>query len=662
MLEALRIIREDEAPTASNRLSTTEELASIAARRGLEPAKLRKQVRGELDWIVMKALEKDRNRRYETANEFAADVQRYLSDDPVQACPPSVGYHLRKFARRNKGAVLTVTAIFLLLIAGMSGTSWGLVRAEQARQAEERQRRLAEAAVVSERKAKEAEAQQRARAEQARQKAAREAAIAAAINEFLNTDLLQLSRALGQTTQGISSDDSLQLRTVLQRAAQRIDGKFVNEPEVEMQLRNTIGNALSHVGDYAGALAQLQKVVPYFQKTRGPDHPETLLAEYRLAILHQQLGRKDFLPLLEQNFEKHQAALGLPHAQTLVVMNGLANAYRFAGQREKGTQLAEENLELRKRYLGPDHGDTLVCMNNMSAWYLNQMQLDKALPLCETALAGMQKQFPPLHPETLNASRNLARAYHAAEQIDKAVALQETVVSQFKTVSGIDDWVTQSTIHLLIEFYVDLGWCDKAEALLVSIQSGGANRPNVADQTRVIQNRLDPLFLGVGRGLTATQLQRMRETRYRDLIQRVRPAADKYQQELAAKGAEDPDTLAARQALAVALRGQRRNEAAAYHLQAVLEARQRLLGDEHPDTLASRLELGATRLQQKRYAEAEPLLLAAYAGLKQHETKEPQAKSLATEALQRLVELYDGWDKKDQATEWRQPLDQNPKP
>jgi eukaryotic-like serine/threonine-protein kinase len=149
LLEALRIIREDEAPTLSKRLGTTAELPSIAARRALEPAKLTKLMSGELDWIVTKALEKDRNRRYETANSLAADVQRYLSDEPVQACPPSAGYRLRKFARRHKRTVLAVTAIFLLLIAGIGGTTWGLVRAEHALQAEAGQRRLAEAAAAA---------------------------------------------------------------------------------------------------------------------------------------------------------------------------------------------------------------------------------------------------------------------------------------------------------------------------------------------------------------------------------------------------------------------------------------------------------------------------------------------------------------------------------
>jgi WD40 repeat protein/serine/threonine protein kinase len=108
LLEVLRVIREEEPPKPSTRLSSTEELPSISAQRHSEPAKLTKLVRGELDWIVMKALEKDRNRRYETANGFAMDVQRYLADEPVLACPPSAGYRLRKFVRRNKSAFATL--------------------------------------------------------------------------------------------------------------------------------------------------------------------------------------------------------------------------------------------------------------------------------------------------------------------------------------------------------------------------------------------------------------------------------------------------------------------------------------------------------------------------------------------------------------------------
>jgi WD40 repeat protein/serine/threonine protein kinase len=130
MVEALRIIREEEAPTLSNRLATTAELPAIAANRGLEPTTLTRLVRGELDWIVMKALDKDRNRRYETANGFALDVQRYLADEPVLACPPSTGYRLRKFVRRNKRVAVMAGLVLALATVALAalGVSYAQVQ------------------------------------------------------------------------------------------------------------------------------------------------------------------------------------------------------------------------------------------------------------------------------------------------------------------------------------------------------------------------------------------------------------------------------------------------------------------------------------------------------------------------------------------------------
>ena len=136
MLEVLRLSREEEAPKPSQRLSTTDEMPSVSANRGLEPRELSGVVRGELDWIVMKALEKDRSRRYETANGLAQDVQRYLADEAVQACPPSVWYRFRKFTRRNKAVLTTAALILLALVIGTVISTWQAIRATDAGDAE----------------------------------------------------------------------------------------------------------------------------------------------------------------------------------------------------------------------------------------------------------------------------------------------------------------------------------------------------------------------------------------------------------------------------------------------------------------------------------------------------------------------------------------------
>ncbi len=132
LLEILRVVREEEPLRPSTKLSTADALPTLSANRGTEPKKLTGLLRNELDWIVMKALEKDRTRRYETANGFAADVLRYLGGEAVQAHPPSRGYRLKKFVKRNKGQVLAASLVFLALVAGFVGTTWGLIRAERA--------------------------------------------------------------------------------------------------------------------------------------------------------------------------------------------------------------------------------------------------------------------------------------------------------------------------------------------------------------------------------------------------------------------------------------------------------------------------------------------------------------------------------------------------
>ena len=131
LLEMLRVVREQEPPRPSTKLSTAAGLASLAATRGTDPGRLAGLLRGEVDWIVMKALEKDRNRRYETATGLAADVRRHLDGEPVQAVPPSASYRLRKFARRHRGRLAVAAVLLLALVAGLLGTGWQAVRAER---------------------------------------------------------------------------------------------------------------------------------------------------------------------------------------------------------------------------------------------------------------------------------------------------------------------------------------------------------------------------------------------------------------------------------------------------------------------------------------------------------------------------------------------------
>ena len=174
LTEMIRIIQEEEPSKPSTRLSTDESLPSMAALRQTEPRKLMALLRGELDWVVMKCLEKHRERRYETANGLARDIQRYLADEAVEARPPSAGYRVSKFLHRNRGPVVAASLVLLALVCGIVGTTFGMIRADRARADEARHHSIAEAneakaiaAALAEREAKKREAEQRTQAEKA---------------------------------------------------------------------------------------------------------------------------------------------------------------------------------------------------------------------------------------------------------------------------------------------------------------------------------------------------------------------------------------------------------------------------------------------------------------------------------------------------------------
>jgi serine/threonine protein kinase len=181
VLEILRIVREVEAPRPSAKLSTIDTLPSVAANRGTEPARLSRLMKGELDWLVMKALEKDRTRRYETATALARDIQRYLADEVVEARPPSVAYRVNKFVRRHKGQVIAASLVLLALAAGIVGTTLGLFEARRQAQEARRQEQIARDEATAKEQARAAEAKQRGVAEANEQKAR-----AAALERFTN--------------------------------------------------------------------------------------------------------------------------------------------------------------------------------------------------------------------------------------------------------------------------------------------------------------------------------------------------------------------------------------------------------------------------------------------------------------------------------------------
>jgi serine/threonine protein kinase len=626
-LEVLRRIREEEPPTPSRRLSTLQEaLPTISAQRRTEPVKLARALRGELDWVVMKALEKDRSRRYESASALARDLERYLADEPVQARPPSLGYWLAKFARRNRGLVLATAAALLALVVGLAGLAWGLVRAERARQAE------AERA--------EGERQAKEQAQDAEQQARDSEADTQAFSRFLVEDVLAAARPEGEGG-GLGIDVSL--KRALDESAKKIAQRFRGRPRAEAVARHDLGVTFRLLGDPARAVEQLQQALVLRRQALGRDHPDTLASLNSLGASYRAAGQLDqAVALHEEALRLATAKFGPAHPDTLHYLNNLAAAYFDAGQRARALPLIEEALRLHKARSGPADPQTLASMNNLAVAYHEAGRLDLAEPLYEEALRLRKARLGPEHPDTLMTLGNLAALYWVRRRLDRSIPLFEEVLAIRKKKQGPEHPDTLFVAFNLGVNYTAAGrhadavalfdqWLPRALATLKPDQPPRDYGVHAGAQA----------YHSAGRPEKAEPLRRERAARVKQLT-----------------GPDSPQYAVALAELSLSLLQQRKWADAEPILRDGLALREKI-EPEAWTTFHARAQLGSALLGQQKYAAAEPLLRQGYEGLKQREARiPPDAKSCLTPALEGLVQLYDAWGNKDQADQWRQRLEE----
>ena len=428
--EIQRIIREEEPPKPSTRLSSLGDASTTNAdNRRLDPRSLMRELRGDLDWIIMKALEKDRERRYETANGFASDIRRHLSHEPVLAGPPSATYKLRKFVRRNRAGVFAAGVLLGVLILGVVGTTWGWAEAIDARDAER-------------------DAKTRAQTDQE---------IAQTVNDFLNNDLLA---AVAPSAEEGRGKDVL-MRDVLDEAAKRIEeasiagGRFEGKPLIEASIRATLGDTYWQLGEYVAAEPHLQRARVLRRRELGEEHPSTLSSIGHLAILYLNQGRFDEAePLILQTLEIQKRVLGEEHPDTLLSMNNLAALYWNQGRYNEAEPLHVKTLEIRKRVLGEEHPRTLSTMNNLAVLYTSQGRYDEAEPLYLETLEIQKHVLGEEHPDTLRTMNNLANLYKNQGRYDKAEPLYLQTLQIQKRVLGEEHPNTLATTNNLVLLYV----------------------------------------------------------------------------------------------------------------------------------------------------------------------------------------------------------------
>jgi len=635
LLEVLRLIREEEPPKPSTRLSATDELPAVAANRGLESKKLSGLVRGELDWIAMKCLEKDRNRRYETANGLAMDLQRYLYDEPVLAGPPSRAYRLKKFLRRHRGPVLAVALVLLALVGGIVGTTVGLVRAERAK--EEAQKRL--------------------------------------VQIEKGTDILgSIFRELNPRTE---EKEGKTLRVLLgkrlEQAVKQLDGEAIGDPLIVAKLQTILGWSLTNLGQPSQAAALLEKAVATRAAQLGDDHLETVSSRNHLAVaylhagklvlaipLHErtlkaaeaQLGgehpqtleyRNDLAvaylaagklklatPLLERTLKAFEAQLGDDHPETLNTRNNLAQAYQAAGKLDLAIPLFERTLKTSEAQLGDDHPDTLRCRNNLALAYQEAGKLELAISLFERTLKACEAKLGDNHPHTFLSRNNLARAYQAAGELKLAIPLFERTLKAQEVQLGDDHPDTLITCNNLAGAYRAAGKLDLVVPLCErTLQAREAKLGTDHPSTLITRNNLARAYQDAGKLELAIPL-----------FERTLKTCE------ATLGDDHPQTHFSRNYLAMAYKAAGKLELATPLLERTLQARVTQLGDDHPDTFTTRNNLALAYLAARKLDLAIPLFERA---LKDAEAKLGEDNPLTLEFRNDMALAYQAAGKLDLA-------------
>ncbi len=398
--EIQRILCEQDPVKPSTRLTTLgEKLKDIARCRSSAPDQLRRTVRGDLDWIVMKTLEKDRTRRYSTADGLATDIEHHLNHEPVLASPPSTTYRLGKLIRRNKGVFVSVGAVAAVLILGLIVSTTMYFQAKAARENALEQQEIAEGALKEEAKA--------------RTEAERQAKISEAVNSFLNDDLLA----------SVDPDEAkgreVTVREVLDLASSRIEHQFKDEPLIEASIRETLGNTYKSLGEYDNAEKHLERAREIREDQLGDEDPITLDSIGDLGSLYAHQGcYEEAETLLVYVLEVRRRVLGKGHPDTISSKIALSGLRCMQGRYNEADSLLLETLADAWR-----HPRALTALGILSGLYLEQGREDEAEDLLNHFLAFSRFALGDDHPETLVSAGNLGSLYMRQGRYEEAEAL-----------------------------------------------------------------------------------------------------------------------------------------------------------------------------------------------------------------------------------------------
>jgi eukaryotic-like serine/threonine-protein kinase len=513
--EVIRRLREDDAPRPSTKLRTLGEQSTIAAQnRGIDPPTLARLLRGDLDAITLKALEKERSRRYATPSDLASDIGRYLRNEPVIARPASAGYRAAKYVRRHRiGVAMAAGAVLLLM-------SFAIEQAAQLQRI----------------------THERDRANRERDRANR-------ITDFM-TGMFKVSDPSEARGNAITA------REILDKASKDVDTGLVRDPELQAQMMQVMGAVYSSLGLYPPAQSLLLRSIQIRKRTLGDQNPDTLQSMSSLGVVvYLEGGYPEAEKIDRETLAIQRRILGPEHVDTLKTMNNLADVLDDEGRNADAEKMYREALEIARRKFGPEHIETLKPLSNLALPLYSEGRFKEAEQLLTQALEIKRRVLGPEHPDTLKTMGNLASALYAEGRLADAEKLDRETFEVKRRIFGPEHQETLRTMGNLAETlrqegkYADAEKLER-ETLTIQKRMLGAEHPEPLRSMTVIAGILSDQH----KYAEAEKLQRETLT-----IQRR------------ALGAEHPDTAFSRYNLARILVGEGKREEALVELREAVD-------------------------------------------------------------------------------------------
>jgi tetratricopeptide (TPR) repeat protein len=622
----------DQPPYALRHTAIHEAARIIREEEPAKPSSFDKRLRGDLETITLKALAKDRDRRYQSATALEEDLGRYIAGDPIAAKPPSAIEYLKRFARKHKAAAASIVAIFVVLVGAVIVISIFTVEAERQRVVAEHEKTRAEA-----------------------------------VKDFVTTMLSSVDPA----TAGVMDKELMML--VLSQAAQSVGQDFEDQPQVEAEIRGIIGttylglgkhdeaeshlvkaleirrellgdahpstlSSISSMGNLLYAQAKYGEAMPYYvealegrRRVLGEEDPSTLNSIGSMGGLLYNQGKYDLaMPYFVEALEKKRRVLDDDDPSTLWSIGAMGSLLKKQGKYDEAMILYGEALKTRRRVLGDDDPETLLSINNIGLLLQDQGKYDEAMRYYEEALKGRRLVLTDEHPETLWSIASMGKLLIDLREYDKAKLFCEEALKKTSTYLPAEHPYRLVAIGNIGSLLYAQGKYAEAMPYYMGIL-------NVMRQAFWSGNKMDGVLKDGGK--------------YDEAMPYLVEALDTMRH---VRGDEDRETLWLIGTMGGMLNAQGKYDEAMPYYEEALNTRRRELGDEDIDTLISWGNMGNLLIAQRKYDEAERCYLKV---LETSQGIRGDTHPDTLWSIRSLIKLYDAWDKPEEAQQYRDMLE-----